>query len=90
MLEHYPPSYPQGEISEGFQPAAAEENLHSFDSVPEVLSNAVHDLDFNFSKHLFVVHMFIEHCSMSMFADLEITSWFLGYWRSEITGDPGQ
>merc|ERR1719500_22842 len=27
----------QGEISEGFQPAAAEENLHSFDSVPEVV-----------------------------------------------------
>merc|ERR1712083_1055249 len=26
----------QGEISEGFQPVAAEENLHSFDSVPEV------------------------------------------------------
>ena len=30
--------YPQGEISEGFQPVAAEENLHSFDSVPEVFS----------------------------------------------------
>ena len=27
----------QGEISGGFQPAAAEENLHSFDSVPEVV-----------------------------------------------------
>jgi len=27
----------QGEISEGFQPGAAEENLHSFDSVPEVV-----------------------------------------------------
>ena len=34
LLHNYQPL--QGEISEGFQPGAAEENLHSFDSVPEV------------------------------------------------------
>ena len=64
LFELHPPhNYQplQGEISEGFQPGAAEENLHSFDSVPEVHLTVLLEwshLELNFTKHQYQMPRF--------------------------------